>query len=238
MVIGGLQKFSTLDYTGYLSAIVFTQGCNFKCHFCYNPMLVWPLEDSKIRYKKSHSLVREDDFFAFLQTRKNKLDAVVITGGEPTMHHDLPEFIKKIKDLGFKIKLDTNGTNPEMLKKLLVQDLIDYFAMDFKAPLGKYQQVVGVAVDFSKILESVKIIMSSNISYEFRTTVVPGLISKDDIVPMAEIIKGADKWFLQSFHSVHDLVDQSLKGARSYTEAELEKMAELANGFVKECKVR
>lgn len=238
MLLGGLQKFSTLDYPGNLSAIVFTQGCNFRCHFCYNPMLVLSLEGDRTKYRKSHPLISEDDFFAFLISRQGKLDSVVITGGEPTLHHDLPEFIKKIKDLGFLVKLDSNGTNPNMLQQVLDQGLVDYLAMDLKAPPDKYQQVVGVEVDFSKIMESVKIIMSGNIPYEFRTTVVPGLLKIADIAVMAEIIKGAKKWYLQKFQSNHDLVDQDLQGAISYTFQELEQMAAIGRQQVKLCEVR
>ncbi|MFH0951208.1 MAG: anaerobic ribonucleoside-triphosphate reductase activating protein [bacterium] len=238
MLIGGLQKFSVLDYPGHLSAIVFTQGCNFRCQFCYNPMLVWPIEDGQKKYQKSHFLLTEDDFFAFLERRRGKLDAIVITGGEPTLHSDLPEFIKKIRSFGFKIKLDTNGTNPQMLTTLLAEQLLDYLAMDFKAPAEKYEAVVGVKADFEKIKESVKIIMNSGLPYEFRTTVVPGLHSVADIKAMSETLKGAAKWYLQKFQSQPDLVNQSLQGAKSFSEAELQAMVDAVTDQVGLCQFR
>jgi len=124
MIIGGLQKFSLLDYPGKISAIVFTQGCNFRCQFCYNPMLVWPVEGSKLKYaqeigrQKVHPIINQDDFFVFLESRAGKLDAVVITGGEPCLQKDLAEFIKRIRGFGYFVKLDTNGSYPEVLAKL------------------------------------------------------------------------------------------------------------------------
>jgi len=238
MLIGGLQKFSVLDYPGHLSAIVFTQGCNFRCQFCYNPMLVWPIEDGQKKYQKSHFLIPEDDFFAFLTRRQGKLDAIVITGGEPTLHQDLPVFIKKIRDLGFKVKLDTNGTNPNMLQQLITDHLLDYLAMDFKAPTDKYEAVVGVKADFEKIKESVKIIMNSGLPYEFRTTVVPGLHTVADLQAMSETIRGAAKWYLQKFQSQPDLVNQSLQGAKSFSEAELQAMVVAVTDQVGLCEFR
>ena len=238
MLIGGLQKFSVLDYPEHLSAIVFTQGCNFRCQFCYNPMLVWPIKDGQRKYQKSHSLISENDFFAFLEGRQGKLDAVVITGGEPTLHQDLPEFIKKIRSLGYKIKLDTNGMHPEVIQVLLAEQLIDYLAMDLKAPLEKYAIVVGVSADFAKIKESVKIIMNSNLLYEFRTTVVPGLHSLEDIKAMSQIIKGATKWYLQKFQSNPDLVNQSFHQSASFSEAELQAMVEAVKDQVGLCQFR
>jgi len=248
MIIGGLQKFSLLDYPGRVSAIIFTQGCNFRCHFCYNPMLVWPDVVGRVKYSAApdngeagqigHSLIAEDDLFAFLAKRRGKLDGVVITGGEPTLHKDLPEFIGKIKDLGYLVKLDTNGTNPELLKKLIADKLIDYIAMDLKAPLEKYNIVVGAAVNLKKIKESVKIIMESGLDYEFRTTLVPGLHAKDDLQKMGAIIKGASKWYLQNFKSDINLVNKEYENARAYTEAELAEMKKIGERFVGVCEVR
>lgn len=252
MKIGGLQKLSLLDYPEYPSAIIFTQGCNFRCQFCYNPMLVWPYGGGK--FKKDHHLLEEGDLFDFLKSRVGKLEGVVITGGEPTIHKDLPEFIKKIKDLGFKIKLDTNGTNPGMLEKILTT--IDYIAMDLKAPLEKYEEIIGVypvksgkagapplaglfnRVDLEKIRKSIKIIMKSGLPSEFRTTIVPGLINKDYIAKMGELIKGADKWFLQRFKSDTDLVNKGLENKKAFTEKEMQNMAAIGRQYVKKCEVR
>ena len=246
MIIGGLQKFSLLDYPGRVSAIVFTRGCNFRCQFCYNPMLVWPAEVSKSKYarfkngkqQKVHPTINQDELFVFLKSRAGKLDAVVITGGEPCLQKGLSEFIRKIKDWGFLVKLDTNGSFPEMLEKLIRGKLIDYIAMDLKAPENKYEEVTGVKADFKKIRKSVKLIRESVLPYEFRTTVVPDLINKDDISAMGKIIKGADKWYLQNFKSNVDLVNQDLKGRVPYNAQQMQEMAKIGKKFVKKCEVR
>ena len=234
MLIGGLDKLSLLDYPDRLSAIVFTQGCNFRCQYCYNPMLVLPMGEE---LQKDH-LISEEDLFAFLQKRADKLDGVVITGGEPTLHADLPEFIQKIRKLGYLIKLDSNGTNPDMLKKLIDEQLLDYIAMDFKAPREKYELVVGVPVDFSKIAKSVKIIKASNLPHEFRTTVVPSLLNQVDILAMAEFLAGDSKWYLQEFQSNKDLVNKKFEGSSMYSRRDLQEMAEQARKYMKNCRVR
>jgi len=246
MIIGGLQKFSLLDYPGRVSAIVFTKGCNFRCQFCYNPMLVWPTEVSKSKYahlkngeqQKVHPTINQDELFVFLKSRAGKLDAVVLTGGEPCLQKDLPEFIRKIKALGFLVKLDTNGSHPEVLAKLIKEKLVDYIAMDLKAPENKYKEVTGVKADFKKVRRSVKLIMRSDLPYEFRTTVVPGLINKDDIAAMGRIIKGADKWYLQNFKSNIALVERELEGRVPYNARQLKALAEIGKKFVKKCEVR
>lgn len=246
MIIGGLQKFSLLDYPGKLSAIVFTQGCNFRCQFCYNPRLVWPARVSKLKYsrgasseqQKVHPKINQDDFFVFLKNRAGKLDAVVITGGEPCLQKDLPQFIRQIKEFGYLVKLDTNGSQPEVLAKLIKEKLLDYLAMDLKAPGGKYGQVTGTEVDFNKITKSVKIIMASGLPYEFRTTVAPDLLTKDDISEIGKIIKGAEKWYLQNFKSQSDLVNQELKGKVPYNQRQMNEMAEIGCQYVKRCEVR
>lgn len=250
-MIGGLQKFSLLDYPEHLSAIIFTQGCNFRCGFCYNPMLVLRKLDGNTPpltrggVEKDHSLIQEDGLFDFLKGRMGKLDGVVITGGEPTLHKDLPEFIKKIKNLGFKIKLDTNGTNPKMLAKLITPirkggegGLIDYIAMDIKCPLDKYKKITKFKGDLNNIKESVKIIMKSGLPYEFRTTVVPGLVSVEDISKMGEMIKGARIWYLQSFKPDTELIDKNLKKVKPYRDEEMEEMKKIAKKYVKKCIVR
>lgn len=259
MIIGGLQKFSLLDYPGKIAAIIFTRGCNFRCHFCYNPMLVWPSHKAG-RLKnispvslggeeKDHpssylsSGFKEDDFFNFLKVRQGKLEGVVITGGEPTLHKDLPRFIKKIKNLGYLVKLDTNGTNPVMLAKLIKEKLVDYIAMDIKAPENRYPKVVGREVDFKKIdfkkiEKSVRIIRESGLPHEFRTTVVPGLLGKEDITQIGRIIKGAQNWFLQKFKSGTNLVDESFQGLSPFTDKEMEEMVGIGRKYVKKCEAR
>ncbi len=188
--------------------------------------------------KDHHPKIKEDDLFAFLKKRAGKLDAIVITGGEPTIHADLPDFIDKIKKLGYLVKLDTNGANPEMIKKLIDKKLINYIAMDIKAPCDKYSKVAGKPVNFNKIKKSVKIIMQDCLPYEFRTTIAPGLLDKDDIIKIAKIIKGADKWYLQQFKSDIELVNKKLEKVKPYSAGELEEMSKVGRKYVKRCEVR
>ena len=237
MIIGGLQKFSLIDYPKHLSAIIFTQGCNFKCQFCYNPMLVWP-SVSKSKQKDHYPQIKEDDLFAFLKSRVGKLEAVVITGGEPTLHKDLSVFMAKIKKLNYLIKLDTNGSKPEMLQDLINKRLVDYIALDIKAPEAKYKKVIGGPADFKKIKKSVKIIMENGLPHEFRTTIVPSLLNKGDIIKIAKIIKGARAWYLQQFKLDVDLVNNKLKGIKPFTVKDMEEMRRLAGRYVKKCKIR
>ncbi len=191
MLIGGLQKFSLIDYPKKIAAIVFTQGCSFLCHFCHNPSLV-------IKEQFTPPL-SEKDFFSFLEKRKNKLEGVVISGGEPTLQKDLIEFIKKIKNFGFLVKLDTNGTNPEVLKFLIEKKLIDYIAMDIKASFKNYEKVIGRKINLENIKKSIKLIMDSEIDYEFRTTLVKNLHTKEDVLEILKSIKGSKVYILQSF---------------------------------------
>lgn len=248
MIIGGLQKFSLLDYPGLVSAIVFTQGCNFRCRFCYNPMLICQESGTKNKKKqekkseekkKTHShLIDEDEFFAFLEHRIGKIDAVVISGGEPTLHADLPDFIKKIRKKGFKIKLDTNGSNPEMLGKLINENLLDYIAMDIKNAPDSYDKITNINTNLNNILKSVKLIMTSAVPYEFRTTLVPGLVGEEDIENMGEMIADADKWYLQQFMSNVDLIDEKLKGLVPYNTKTLQNMQKIGAMYVGDCRIR
>jgi pyruvate formate lyase activating enzyme len=248
MIIGGLQKFSVLDYPEHLAAIIFTQGCNFRCQFCYNPLLVWPQKVGKFEnsaskesseaIKEGHLLIQEGVLFDFLKKRIGKLDAVVITGGEPTMHEDLEEFIGKIKRLGYKVKLDSNGTNPTVIQSLLDNNLLDYIAMDIKTSLAKYDLLTGVQPDLAKIRESVIIIKDSGLPHEFRTTVVPELVDSEDIKAMGKIIAGGEKWFLQKFKSDTELVNKSFEKTQPTSDEHLEKMREIANKYVKVCLIR
>ncbi len=239
MIIGGLEKITLLDFPDKVAAVVFTQGCNFRCHFCYNPSLVWSeLEASRRKYEKTYAQISEDEFFLFLESRRGKLDGVVISGGEPTLHSDLPNFILKIRALGLAVKLDTNGTNPEMLANLLASNSLDYLAMDLKAPLEKYSSVVGAPVDCKKLLKSVKLILSSGLPHEFRTTLVPGLIELADISEMGAIISGADAWYLQKFKSDTPLVGRNLEATPPFNDLEMREMLAVAKKYVKLCQVR
>lgn len=198
-------------------------------------MLVLP---KKARNKKDHSLISEDGLFDFLKKRRGKLDGIVITGGEPTIHKDLPEFINKIKSLGFKIKLDTNGTNPVMLKKLIDNKLIDYVAMDIKAPIQKYKKVTKNSAHLEKVKKSIKMILEGKLPYEFRTTVVPIFLEKEDIPKMGKMIKGARIWYLQQFKPDTDLIDKKFQKVKPYSDKELSEMMKIAKKYVKKCVVR
>jgi pyruvate formate lyase activating enzyme len=206
IIIGGLQKVTLVDYPAKVACTVFLSGCNFRCPFCYSQELV--LAESA----KYHPQMDEDYFFSFLEERKGMLDGCVICGGEPTINPDLPLFLKKIKDLGYSIKLDTNGSNPEMINELIDEKLIDYIAMDIKAPLdqAKYRIVTGTDIDVDKIKKSVELIKNSGIDYEFRSTVVPGIHTREDIMQMAKDIAPAKRYFLQQFRNDKETLDPSL----------------------------
>ena len=230
MIIGGFQRFSLIDYPGKICAIIFTQGCNFRCPYCHNRELVNP--------KLFQEPIDENDIFRFLEKRKGKLDAVEITGGEPTLQPDLIEFMRKIKAMGFLIKLDTNGTNPEVVEKIIKNKLVDYIAMDVKAPLEKYEKVVRAKVDKQKIKEAISLIMNSHIDYEFRTTIIKNILTKEDIIDIAKTIKGSKLYVLQKF--IHSkILDLSLaKRAKTFSDAELEAIRSEAEKYVKECVIR
>lgn len=217
MRIGGFQKFSLIDFPGKLSAIVFTQGCNFRCPYCHNPELV---ESSKFL-----DPIPEEEIFTFLETRKGKLDAVSITGGEPTLQPDLEEFVRKVKAMGFLVKLDTNGTNPKLVKKLIDAKLVDYLAMDIKAPLNRYADVTRVNIDVEAIAESIELIKSSGVEYEFRSTLVKGLLSYVEVVNMAKLLGQAKRYFLQKFVATKTL-DSSYMTATAFSDDKLQHLKE------------
>lgn len=212
MKISGLQKLTLLDYPGRLAAIVFLPGCNFRCPFCQNSSLVLtPNEASEIS---------QDEFRRFLKKRSGILEGICVTGGEPTLHADLPELFRTIHDAGYLAKLDTNGTNPEMLELLIRERLIDYVAMDIKAGCENYRRVCGLQADFhdcqtgnasadpllKKINHSIEIIKSSGIDYEFRTTVVRGLHTVQDFEDIADWIADSRAYYLQSFRDCDEIL--------------------------------
>ncbi|MCX6803853.1 MAG: anaerobic ribonucleoside-triphosphate reductase activating protein [Candidatus Diapherotrites archaeon] len=193
MFIGALQKTTLVDFPNKVACIVFLVNCNFKCKFCYNRELT----SHKFFKKSKRELIDEKDFFNFIESKKKMLDGVVITGGEPTLSPGLTSFLRKIKSLGFAIKLDTNGTNPGILKKLFAERLVDYVAMDFKAPFEKYPKITQSEISSEKILGSIDLIKTSGVAHEFRTTLYP-LLTINDLLEMAKVLKG-EKWFLQNF---------------------------------------
>lgn len=226
MKIGGVQKFSMIDYPDKIACIVFTQGCNFRCPYCHNPELVKP--------EMFGESLNEEEFFDFLKERVGKLDAVSITGGEPTLQYDLIEFIKKIRDLGFLIKLDTNGTNPEMLKEIIDQKLVNYIAMDIKAPLQNYEKITGVPADVKKIKKSIELIKNSGIDYEFRTTLVKNLLSLEDLKQIGEEIKGAKKYYLQKFIPTKTVRAEMME-EKSFSDEEIEEAKKHLSKLVAQC---
>ncbi len=197
MFIGGLEKTTLADFPGKVACIVFLVNCNFKCPYCYNKELT----AYKFFKKSKRKLIPEEEFFSFLTKNKKMLDGVVITGGEPTCSPGIIDFVKKIKKMGFEIKFDSNGTNPETLKELISKKLVDYFAMDIKAPLSKYKEITRSNTPQKNIRESISIIVNSNIPHEFRTTLFAKL-SVCDFEKMAKLIQG-EKWFLQEMDPSH-----------------------------------
>jgi len=201
MIFGGFQKLTLLDFPEKVACIVFTKGCNFYCPFCHNSSLV----------HSSASDISEDEVLEYLAKRQGILEGVCISGGEPLLHDELEAFIKKVKDLGYAVKLDTNGSFPEKLKSLVKKGLIDYVAMDIKNSFDKYPLTSGVKnIDISKIEESIDFLMSSSIDYEFRTTVVRELHTTQDIVSICKRISGAKKYFLQNFVDSGNILENGL----------------------------
>jgi pyruvate formate lyase activating enzyme len=212
--IKGLQKTSLIDFEPYTACVVFLGGCNFRCSYCHNPDLV--LNHSSI------DNISKDEFFSFLDSRKKWLDGVCITGGEPCLYKDLPKFISKIKEKGFLVKLDTNGTNPNMLQELIDKKLVDYVAMDIKTDLNSYPSVVGEGLVFiDDIKNSIKIIRESGIKHEFRTTCVPGLVGKENISKIGSFLKGSEKYVLQNFREKNDMIENRFKNIKPYTKSDL-----------------
>ena len=228
MQIKGLQKLTLLDYPEKMACTVFLGGCNFRCPFCHNASLVLP-----DRFGES---IDVEDFFSFLDSRKGKLQGVCISGGEPTLNANLPDFIKRIKDMGFLVKLDTNGTAPDMLNVLIEDGLIDYVAMDIKSSPEGYSRAVGLReLDISKIYRSAEILMQKKVDFEFRTTVVRELHTADDIVKIGNWLKGDEKYFLQGFIDSGDVIQN---GFSAYSVAEMNELKKLLCEFIPLAQIR
>lgn len=203
MVLRGLQKTGLLDYPGLLSCTVFTGGCNFRCPFCHNASLV----------RGGGEEMSEEAFFAFLDKRKGLLDGVCVTGGEPCLHDDLPDFLRRIKERGYKVKLDTNGSRPEMLKRLLDARLVDYVAMDVKNAPEKYPFTGGTSDGaWERVKESLGILKDSGVPYELRTTLVKGHHTPDDLAAIGKAVAPAPLYFLQNFEDSGDVLTEGLSG--------------------------
>lgn len=231
MIFGGLQKLTLIDYPGKIAATVFTSGCSFRCPWCYSPELVLP---EKI---KKQPKISEKEFFKFLKEKKRLLEGIVICGGEPTIHKDLPNFIKKIKKLGYLVKLDTNGSNPEVLKKLIDQKLVDYVAMDIKAPKEKYKKVTGNRVNIKDIENSIEILKENKIDFEFRTTVTPNFHKKEDIIKIAHWISPTKKYYLQNFRP-EKTIDPKFEKVKPYPQEYLLEIQRAISPFFEICQIR
>ncbi|MCD6487165.1 MAG: anaerobic ribonucleoside-triphosphate reductase activating protein [Syntrophobacterales bacterium] len=229
MKIGDIQRFSLIDYPGRICATLFTQGCNFRCPYCHNPELVIPS-----LYVET---MADDEVFSFLEKRRGKLDAVNITGGEPTLQPDLIEFIKRIRSLGYMVKIDTNGSFPEVLRKLIDGKLLDYIAMDVKAPLEKFEEVTRSSIAPENIEESIKLIMNSGIDYEFRTTIVKSLLTEKDVEKIGILTGGARCHVLQKFVPSKTL-DPGFMNEDIHTDKEINNMKEKLEKLVQSVVVR
>jgi pyruvate formate lyase activating enzyme len=218
MILAGFQKTSLVDWPGEICATVFVAGCNFRCPFCHNPELVEPLLISELEPLK------QDDIITELHKRKALIDGVCITGGEPLLFPEIEEFIKRLKDMGLKVKVDTNGTNPKLLQKLIDASLVDYVAMDIKAPLSKYPMATCSKIDPELVETSADLLMDSDVEYEFRTTVMPGLLDIDDIEKIGEWLDGARAYYLQQFTFDRKMLDESYEEVKPYTPGQLKEM--------------
>lgn len=239
MLLSGYEKLTLLDYPGKLATVVFTIGCSFRCPFCHNPELV----DLRL----THGETSEDDFFEFLKKRRRILEGVCITGGEPTIQTDILKFIEKIKALGFLVKLDSNGTRPDVLKKVIEAKMVDYIAMDIKNSLEKYKYTVGTVSsaqggpawsgDIERIKLSVALIMQGGLEYEFRTTAVPGMHTKQDFHDIAQWIKGAKKYYLQEYRE-GKILDPQLKNKTKGRKLDLDEIKEKIEKWFERVEVR
>lgn len=229
MRLGGIQKLTLLDYPGLVACTVFTLGCNMRCPFCHNSLLVTKADEAEV--------YPEEEFFKFLTKRRGVLDGVCITGGEPLIHADAGEFIAKIKAMGYKVKLDTNGSFPDRLEEILKSGNVDYVAMDIKNSPEKYADTVGIpGFDVSKIKRSIEVIRASGIDHEFRTTVVSPLHTAESIAGAAEMIKGEEKYFLQNFVDSGDLING--EGMSALTGEELNEALAKAKDFIPQSEIR
>ena len=208
MKINGLQKLTLLDFPGRVACTVFTAGCNLRCPFCHNASLVVGAPEE---------IMSEEEFFAFLSKRRGILEGVALTGGEPLLDRDVVGFARRIKEMGFAVKLDTNGTLPDRLREIIDAGAVDYVAMDIKNSPEKYALTVGADVDLEKIRRSVEILLSGRVEYEFRTTVTAELHGRDDFVAIGSLIGGASKYYLQQFRDSGELIGTGLTAPSAET---------------------
>ena len=226
--IKGIEKFAPKDFPGYISSTVFVGGCNFRCPFCHNAELVLK--------PQSLPTFPFDYFLSYLDSRKNWLEAVCVTGGEPLLHDDLEVLLQIIKDRNLLVKIDTNGAFPEKLEELVKAGLLDSIAMDIKGPLDKYKKIAGVSVNTDNVKRSIHVVLNSNLDYIFRTTAVPGFIDGNDIEEIGLLLKGSKIFQIQQFKPVNTL-DKSLEKTKPYSKEELQALADRAEPYFEEIKI-
>jgi pyruvate formate lyase activating enzyme len=230
MFFAGLERLSLIDYPGNLSAVAFTYGCNMRCPYCHNPELVTEKLDT-------NRIFSEEDVTNFLKTRTDKLDGLVITGGEPTMHKDLPRFISDVKKLRFKVKLDTNGSNVCMVKELIDNQLVDYWAIDVKYSDELYKQGLNGGIQIANISEALKLIMKDGKDYEFRTTITKSLHDENAMHEIGKLVKGAKRYFLQRFNP-GKTIDPTFDESEIPDEKTLKHFARIMREYVDEVDIR
>jgi len=225
MKINGLLKLTLLDFPGKTACTVFFGGCNFRCPFCHNASLV----------RGEGEDIPEEEFFKYLSKREGIIDGVAVTGGEPILQPSLPDFLRRIKEMGFLVKLDTNGSYPERLRSLLEEGLVDYVAMDIKSSPEGYNRAAGCKVDMEKVRESVELLLSDKVDYEFRTTVAKGAVLFEDMEGIGRLIHGAKRYYLQGFVDSGDILGE---GAGAYSKEEMEEMLEAVKKYVPSAELR
>lgn len=226
-----IQKTSLIDFPGQVASTLFTVGCNFRCPFCYNRSLVIPAEYPPNRISAEQALFE-------LRKRIKYVNAAVITGGEPTIHSELPWFIESLRKEGLKVKLDTNGSNPKMLSELISKGLLDFIAMDIKSSLDYYDEAAGAEVDIVSIKESAQAVISSSLPYEFRTTVVPGLHNLDKIERIGKWLNGSSKYVIQSFRAGAPTIDKTYSSKTPFKPSDLNAFINAAKPYFKEVTLR
>lgn len=232
MIFGGLQKQTLIDFPGKISCVIFTSGCNFTCPFCHNPDLARGMTQQS-------RILKEESIYDFLEKRKDFLDGVVISGGEPTLHRDLPTVCHNIKKIGYPIKLDTNGSRPDMLRQLIRKRYVDYIAMDIKTDPSAYPREISFNENTAAILESIALIMTAGISYEFRTTCVRPFVDGPVVEAISHAIQGAMRYSLQQFKNENVLSPEYFcDRSPHYSLSDLEQFKTLAAPWVQECIVR
>ncbi len=225
MEINGLMKLTLLDFPGKTACTVFFAGCNFRCPFCHNASLV----------KGDAESISYDSFFSFLKKRQGLLDGVAVTGGEPLLRQDIRDFLRRIKELGFLVKLDTNGSFPEKLKEIIDGGLCDYVAMDIKSSPEGYERAIGCKVDIEKIKKSVEILKSGAVDHEFRTTVAKGAIELSDVEGIGKWLEGSEKYFLQGFVDSGDILGE---GCSAFSKEEMEDMLKAVQKYIPKASLR